>query len=138
VTPVLLVSGPRDGVSPGEVWAALAPRFSPAVLLVAGGARGVDTISVQLWRSWGGWAEEHPVSPAEWQRDPDGAGHARNARMVARVKAAGGSALVFDLPCRKPSCRRRQPHNTHGTSNCVQEAEQAGLPVDHWKVTGAR
>src|SRR5262249_16159357 len=102
VTSLLLVSGPREGVSKETVRSALAPRFARNVMLVAGGARGVDTYAAQLWRDWGGRVEEHPITAQEWDRDPRGAGHARNARMVERIKAAGGSVLVIDLPCTRP------------------------------------
>lgn len=117
VTSLLLVSGPRDGVTIQAVRAALAPKFAEDIMLVTGGARGVDTYAAQLWREWGGLVEEHPVSAEEWRRDPGGAGYARNTRMVERVKAAGGSVLVIDLPCTRSDCQRSQPHNTHGTSH---------------------
>ena len=137
VTSLLLVSGPREGVSKQTVQEALAPKFASTVLLVAGGANGVDTHAAELWRDWGGLAEEHRVTAPEWDRNPRGAGHARNAAMVERVKAAGGRVLVFDLPCTRPGCPRLQPHHTHGTSGCARLAEQAGLPVEHYQAPAA-
>lgn len=133
VTSLLLVTGPREGVARETVRAALEPRFAGNIMLVTGGAAGVDTHAAQLWREWGGLAEEHRVSAEEWGRDPRGAGYARNACMVQRVATAGGAVLVIDLPCTKPGCTRARPHNTHGTSHCAALAKQAGLPVDHYQ-----
>ncbi len=138
VTSLLLVSGPREGVTRETVRAALAPKFSENTLLVTGGAGGVDTCAAQLWREWGGLAEEHPVPAAEWNSNPRGAGFARNARMVQRVKTAGGSVLVIDLPCAKPGCISTQPHNTHGTSHCADIAKKAGLSVQHYQAPAAK
>ncbi len=137
ITSLLLVSGPREGVSKQTVRAVLAPKFAKNVLLVTGAARGVDTHAAELWREWGGLVEEHPVTTQEWDRNPRGAGHARNAAMVERVKAAGGRVLVIDLPCTAPGCPRPQPHHTHGTSGCARLAEQAELPVEHYQAPSA-
>jgi hypothetical protein len=116
------------------VEAALKLHFSPATLLVEGEADGVDKDSASLWESWGGPVERHAVPREEWDANPKGAGHARSRRMVARLKASGnGQALAIDLPCTKDDCKGREPHNAHGTSGCVTEAEKAGLQVDHFK-----
>jgi Protein of unknown function (DUF4031)/Bifunctional DNA primase/polymerase, N-terminal len=137
VTSLLLVSGPREGVTRETVQAALAPKFATTTLLVTGAAKGVDTYAAELWREWGGLVEEHPVPAEEQERNPRGAGHARNVRMVHRVTTAGGSVLVIDLPCTRPSCPRPLPHNTHGTSGCAALAERAGLPVEHYQAPTA-
>ena len=137
VTSLLLVSGPREGVTRETVRAALAPRFSTNTLLVTGGAKGVDTCAAELWRGWGGLVEEHPVPAGEQDRNPRGAGHARNARMVERAKAVGGTVLVIDLPCTRSGCPRPQPHYTHGTSGCARLAERAGLTVEHYQAPTA-
>ena len=137
VDSLLLITGPREGVTKETVRAALQPKFSTTTMLVTGSARGVDTYAAQLWREWGGPVEEHKVPAGEWNRDPRRAGFARNGRMVQRVKTAGGSVLAIDLPCTKPGCARAQPHNTHGTGHCAGIAEQAGLPVEHHPATPA-
>lgn len=129
---LLHITGPQDDVTKDTVRAALQPKFSKTTMLMTGGSRGVGTCAAQIWREWGGLVEEHPVPAAEWDRDPRGAGTARNARMVQRVKTVGGSVPVIELPCAKPGCDRPQPHNTHGTSHRARIAEQAGLPVEHY------
>jgi hypothetical protein len=83
----LLVAGPRE-VTDDSAVAKILPHFSPEITLVTGGARGADAISARLWRQWSGQVEEDRVSPGEWAVSR-GAGFARNARMVAKVKADG-------------------------------------------------
>src|SRR6266704_1465684 len=121
--PRLLVTGPRDVTDDYAVAKILRPRFSPELTLVTGGARGVDTISARLWREWGGQVEGCRVSPAEWAKSR-GAGFARNARMVAKVKADHGAVLALEAPCADTRCARAEPHNTHGTSHCADLAER--------------
>src|SRR5258708_349058 len=89
----LLFTSSRDGVTEADVETALRPRFAPGKILVTGGARGGDRIAERLWRQWGGQVDSHPVSPEAWQRSR-GAGYARNAEMVADVKAKGGECLA--------------------------------------------
>jgi hypothetical protein len=132
VTSLLLITGPRKGVTKDTVAKALRPHFSPEVMLVEGEAGGVDKDAASLWEEWGGPVERHPVSRDEWEANPKGAGHARNDRMVQRVKTTGGRVLVIDLPCTDSDCEHRQPHNTHGTANCAEKAERAGLKVEHY------
>jgi hypothetical protein len=127
----LLVTGPREGVTRETVAQALRPKFSLDVVLVAGGARGVDKHAASLWREWGGQAEEVTVTDAQWRADPKGAGFARNGVMVEQVKARGGEVLAIDLPCTK-DCGRPQPHMTHGTAQRADLAAKAGLQVEHY------
>jgi Protein of unknown function (DUF4031) len=130
---VLVVTGPRKGVSKGIVEAGLKRYFRPDVTLVVGGAGGVDTDAAELWREWGGKVAEYEVTDAEWKAKPQTAGFDRNGRMVARAKRAGHArVLAFDLPCNKDGCTRREPHNTHGTSHCAENAEKAGLKTEHY------
>jgi hypothetical protein len=126
--PRLLFTSSRDGVTETEVEAALRPRFTPGKTLVTGGARGGDQIAERFWRQWGGPVDSHPVSPAAWRRSR-GAGYARNAEMVAQVKATGGECLAVIARCADSGCARREPHGTHGAVHCAGLAEAAGLPV---------
>lgn len=50
----IAVFGSREGVSQETVNAYLEPRFRPDVVLVSGGARGVDTFAEQAWIRLGG------------------------------------------------------------------------------------
>jgi hypothetical protein len=125
----LLFTSSRDGVAEADVEAALRPMFAPGKTLVTGGSRGGDQIAERLWHQWGGPVDSHPVSPRAWQRSR-GAGYARNAHMVAGVRAsADGACLAVIARCTDFSCERREPHGTHGAGHCADLAEAAGLPV---------
>jgi hypothetical protein len=139
VSSFLLVTGPRKGVSKETVADALRPHYSPEVMLVAGGAPGVDRHAAELWREWGGVVEEHKVTRAEWDANPKGAGFARNGRMVQRLATSeNGKVLAIDLPCTKEECAGAERHNTHGTSQCAELADRAGLAVEHYPVDPGR
>jgi hypothetical protein len=126
--PRLLFTSSRDGVTEADMDAALRPRFTPGKTLVTGGARGGDQIAGRLWREWGGQVDSHPVSPEAWQRSR-GAGYARNAQMVAGVRAQGGECVAVIARCASPECDRAEPHGSHGAMHCAGLAEAAGLPV---------
>jgi hypothetical protein len=128
----LLFTSSRDGVTEADVQTALRPRFAPGKILITGGARGGDQIAERLWREWGGRVDSHPVSPEAWQRSR-AAGYARNAEMVAEVKAKGGECLAVIARCASPKCERAEPHGTHGAVHCAALAESAGLPVTRVK-----
>jgi hypothetical protein len=134
--PRLLFTSSRDGVAEADVEAALRPLFAPGKVLVAGGARGGDQIAARLWRSWGGQVDERKVSPEAWQ-SIRGAGYARNAEMVAEVKARGGECLAVIAQCASPKCERGGPHGSHGAVHCAGLAEAAGLAVSRVKALGA-
>jgi len=133
--PRLLFTSSRDGVAEADVEAALRPLFAPGKVLVAGGARGGDQIAARLWRQWGGQVDERKVSPEAWQRSR-GAGYARNAEMVAEVKARGGECLAVIAQCASPKCERGEPHGSHGAVHCAGLAEAAGLSVSRVKALG--
>jgi hypothetical protein len=133
--PPLLFTSSRDDVAEADVEAALRPLFAPGKVLVAGGARGGDQIAARLWRQWGGRVDERTVSPQAWQRSR-GAGYARNAEMVAEVKARGGECLAVIAQCASPKCDRGEPHGSHGAVHCAGLAEAAGLSVSRVKAAG--
>jgi hypothetical protein len=54
------------------------------------------------------------------------AGLDRNGLMVALGADECG---VFMMPCREPKCRQLKPHGTHGTTNCMQLAHEAGIVI---------
>jgi Protein of unknown function (DUF4031) len=129
--PQLLFTSSRDGVTEAQVEAALRPRFTPGKTLVTGGARGGDQIAERLWRQWGGQVDSHPISPVAW-RHSRGAGHARNAQMVAEVKATSGECLAVIARCADSGCARAEPHGTHGraTSRGPRGRSQQDLTAD--------
>jgi hypothetical protein len=129
----LLFTSSRDGVTEADVETALRPRFEPGKVLVAGGARGGDRIAARMWRQWGGQVEEHTVKPVQWQRSR-GAGYARNAEMVAKVKATQEPECVALIArCTAEKCPRQEAHGTHGAVHCAGLADQAGIPVTRIK-----
>ncbi|MCX5000942.1 SLOG family protein [Streptomyces longwoodensis] len=109
--------------------------------LMQGCADGADTIG-------GNWARRNGIlvreRPADWE-GPCGtecrpghrrprrgttfcpqAGHRRNQSMVDE------HPLLFvaaPTPCTRPACRTKQPHDSHGTADCIRRAEAAGIPV---------
>src|SRR5258708_4375520 len=128
----LLFTSSRDGVTEADVEPALRPLFAPRKILVTGGARGGDQVAERLWAQWGGQVNSHLVSPEAWQRSR-GAGYARNAEMVADVKASGGECLAVIARCVNPQCTRTEPHGTHGAVHCAGLAQAARLPVTRVK-----
>jgi YspA, cpYpsA-related SLOG family len=111
---IALVTGGRDYVpTRADAWAlrsVLEEYRCTAVM--HGGCRGVD--------EWAGRVAERLglsvlLRSADWPRHGKAAGPRRNAAMVAEVAAAGG--LVVALP------------GGRGTTDCVRQAETAGLPV---------
>lgn len=85
----------------------------PDAILVHGAARGIDRAAARIWQTWGLPVEAHPVSPAEWAVS-NGAGHARNARMV---HAGADLCLAFIRD------------NSPGATGCAALAEAAGIPT---------
>jgi hypothetical protein len=61
------IFGSRDGVPQEVVAQYLAPRFNPSIILVSGGARGVDSFAEQAWQSLGG----NIISLRPVRLDPD-------------------------------------------------------------------
>jgi len=79
------------------------------VSIIAGGARGADTLAFQ-------WAldVERPVTvvPARWRQHGKAAGHIRNQQMID---------MEPDLVVACPGGR--------GTTDCINRAIKAGIPV---------
>jgi hypothetical protein len=84
------------------------------IVVVQGMARGADRIARSAAIRLGMRFEDHPVSPAEWDRYGHSAGHRRNARMVA---AGAQGCIAFPLGQSK------------GTRGCMAMCEDAGIRV---------
>src|ERR1700676_3700007 len=82
-------------------------------VLIAGGARGADTLAAEWARDRGITAD---VYMAEWERLGRKAGPIRNQRMLTE----GKPNLVVAFP------------GGHGTANMVAQARAAGLRVFIW------
>lgn len=119
--------------------------------VVHGGARGAD----RLAGNWTAWAHKNkmPVqrpeihlarwanpcrrddrcSPGHRRVDPETkvstcptAGYYRNEDMV---NLGADMLLAFLLPCKDSRCRKRGPHPTHGSDQCVHYARLKGIDV---------
>lgn len=94
------------------------------VVIVHGAARSGADKTADIWAcNHGIPLERHP---ADWERHGKRAGFIRNEEMVS---LGADLALAFVLPCVLPSCRKKKPHDTHGTAHCVALARKAGIPV---------
>lgn len=146
----VLVTGSRtwDAVAPihaalEDAWHDARQDGWPGIQVIHGAATGADSIA-------GDWAEtnrdhgvaHHPMA-AEWERCapdcPPGhrrrahdvtycptAGHRRNAAMVAERPLL---VIAFLMPCQRADCKRPQPHDSHGTADCIKTARRAGIAI---------
>lgn len=113
----ILVTGSREVDAAAEriVMAALADavitaaRVDRDIVIVHGGARGVDTVAAF-------WAPPIPAErhPADWEGEGKRAGVTRNLRMIA-----AGAHVCLAFPRR----------TSVGTWHCIRAAADAGIPV---------
>lgn len=54
------------------------------------------------------------------------AGHRRNQTMIDERPVL---FVAAPTPCALPACRTKQPHDSHGTADCMRRAKAAGIPV---------
>jgi predicted Rossmann-fold nucleotide-binding protein len=111
----VLVCGGRDYDDRAAVYSSLDSLHAEHgfTLLIAGGARGADTLAAQ-------WAQDRGVPTqvymAEWERFGREAGPIRNQRMLEE----GTPDVVVAFP------------GGRGTTNMVAQARAAGLRVFTW------
>lgn len=116
---VILVTGSRDWTDKEHMADFIELHLrtnwvSDQVVIRHGGARGADQLAGELAREFGAIEDPHPVSAEEWRKSR-GAGHARNARMVAM---GADVCIGFPMPGSK------------GTWDCLKRAVDAGIPVE--------
>lgn len=87
---------------------------SDAVTVIHGAARGADTMAGEIASTLGCNVE---VFPADWDTHGRGAGHIRNAQMLADGKPDLVVAFTNNLL------------ESRGTKNMVDRAKAAGVPV---------
>ena len=137
----VLITGPREwkswayvdkAMNETEWWAARAR--AQKIQLVHGGAEGLDSMFARKTTDPGRpmWLEPELHEPV-WY--PAGqynrlAGFERNQVMV---DSGIDLALVFLQECTKTSCRKKRPHDTHGTSDCLERIKEAGLPYREYR-----
>lgn len=122
----ILVTGSRTWTDTNTICVALAEEFSDdlAVLIHGDCPRGADSIA-KLYALM----KEHLVKscPADWERYGNKAGPIRNAEMIALQPDV---CLVFAMPCVKKGCMRLPAiHVSHGTYDCMRQAQKARIPV---------
>lgn len=120
LTPVYLVTGSRGygALAAVRAWASALPTDA---VLIAGGARGVDTAAADAFCAAHSQAQCE-VARAEWARFGRNAGLRRNAAMVQRVvalQAAGHPVFVVAF----------WDGQSKGTRHTIDTARAAGLPV---------
>ena len=72
---------------------------------------------------------------AHWEIYGNRAGPERNTEMV---NGGPNLCLAFFAPCESPRCPRRDPHWSHGTTDCARKAKDAGIGVipSFWRRSG--
>ena len=131
----ILVTGPRlwrdraiipAALDDAEGWIRAWVSPSGPLTLVHGYAKGWDTLcAIEAERR--GWTPEG--HRADWR--PGGTfdragGRKRNQHMA---DLGADVAIAGILPCAEDACTRPQPHNTHGTADCIRRLKRAGIPV---------
>lgn len=107
---------------------ALADFGNPAHLnvVIEGGAAGADAIC-RIEATSRGW--HVATMRAIWGfYGQYRAGHIRNDAMTYLGMHAD-AWLAFANPCEKKDCMIPEPHDSHGTSQCIQSARKAGIEV---------
>jgi hypothetical protein len=94
----------------------LVARYGPEIVVVHGGATGVDESFDSACRGLGVKTEVHPVTGGDWERLGKKAGPLRNEEMVR-----AGAGLCVAL--------HRFLSNSKGTKDCVRRAVGAGIPT---------
>lgn len=136
----VLVTGSRDWPTPQTVFDAIRDARAevgdrPITVIHGACHTGADAAAAYLCRRQGpGFnltEEKHPAKghPTEDFGPWPAAGPRRNAHMVS---LGADLCLAFVMPCTKPNCRRPQPHGSHGTTNCADLAEAAGIPTKRY------
>lgn len=131
----LIVTGSRDWHEPGVVWNELLTVWASDVaegqplIVVHGCALGADSAA----RSWALGMKRHGYPVDEEGHRPDyeryGPQRAPLVRNTEMVGLGASLTLAFCLACRKPGCRMRRTHITHGTADCSKKARAAGIEV---------
>lgn len=132
----ILITGSRDWTNETRVAFALGAACSrllkgnggyPNQFTVVHGAcpSGADALADRIARDQGMAVEVHP---ADWETNGRAAGLVRNAAMV---DLGADICLAFCMPCTKSGCTKPKPHDSHGTTHCLERAKAAGIEVRH-------
>lgn len=126
----ILVTGSRDWWDYASIQHALTEAQTDhpadAYTLVHGAAAGADLIAAGIAIRLGWQTDPFPLSGEDWDKHGGITGFLRNQAMVDK---GADVCLAFFMPCRKPTCRKPKPHDSHGAADCARRAERAGIPV---------
>jgi hypothetical protein len=108
---------------------AVSGRENEVTTVVHGGCpEGADHMAGVLASRTGLLVEVHE---ANWRAHGKAAGSLRNQEMV---DAGANICLAFIMPCKKSGCRAPQPHDSHGTADCVKRARASGITVREYRL----
>jgi hypothetical protein len=97
------------------------------ITIVEGEAKGFDRMCRTIGEALGYEIDPYPVEtwyPGDVY-NPE-AGHERNQVMV---DSGGDVAVAGIMPCVKKGCTVERPHDSHGTADCMERLEDAGIPI---------
>lgn len=125
----ILVTGSRDWTDRAAIMRAIdAVLFevgnrNEGVSTIVSGAcpTGADALAEEVASALNMQVERHP---ADWTAHGKAAGFRRNAEMVA---LGADACLAFLGDCTSQTCRHPAPHFSHGTSDCMNRAINAGI-----------
>jgi hypothetical protein len=126
----VLVTGSRSLADREKVAAGLteatatASMYKGGIVIIVGGAVGADTLCrLEAWSR--GW---HVATvKALWGSYGNSAGHIRNDAMVTALEPHACAAFIGE--CIKEECPVPRPHDSHGVSDCIRKARNAGIPL---------
>jgi hypothetical protein len=134
----LLITGSRQWTDYDTIHAVIARHIAEHgnITVVVGDARGADALARAATLHLGLVPEEHK---ADWRCRPQCAARHRGLdycpeggfRRNQEMADSGISACeAFDAGCVRPRCLSRPPHPSHGTADCAQRADKAGITVN--------
>lgn len=123
-----LVTGSRGWRHSDAIYAALQDYPNRGDTLVVGDATGVDHLAALFWRHYSG-LDHVEIHRADWAMYGRQAGPVRNKAMV---ESGVELCLAFLMVCTDPRCRKVRPHGTHGTTNCIRQAQASGVRTLIW------
>lgn len=138
---IIGVTGSRDWASReiialafDEAYADFGKSGVPNVV-IEGGASGADLLckAEGLSRGW------HVAQvPAIWgYYGKQKAGHVRNSAMVY-LGVNADAWLAFVNPCGREGCPKPRPHDSHGSTQCMNAARMAAIEVRDYDMKGRR
>jgi len=95
----------------------------PFMLIEGACPSGADFLAKQYAKKKGWEIESHP---AEWKKHKKQAGHVRNQKMVDLKPDV---IIAFMQQCKNEQCKNPAFHYSHGTTDCVERALSARIPL---------